>query len=166
MTTFDTEDLLLMIRKVMTDDDALNTKIAAVDAEKVAKGMVLASPLKPVADAGYFEQTWSEKILNINPAIFYGIGEMPTIDGGGASLTTYKMFVEIVLVDSGQTNDVSKRIARYTRALKELFQENFQPAIAGGTIKIDQFIPVAFKFNMGSSEEIKVGGIGISFSIA
>ena len=160
--TFDTEDLLIMIKAIMTDNDALNTKIAAIEAEKLAKGQALTPGLAAIPAAAYYEQTWSDKILNTPQSIFYGVGEMPTIYGGGVSATTYKMFIEIVLVDNGQTNDFSKRVARYTRALKEVFEENFLPAISGGAITIDQFIPIAFKTGLNSSNEIKIGGIGIS----
>lgn len=163
---FDSEDLLDLVLEIMTSGGALNTKIAAIEAEKVAKGKGVTPTLATIASGSYYEQTWSDKMLNTSPAIFYGIEDVQTVSANGPVVAKqYKIFVEIVLVDNGMSNDAAKRISRYARALEELFASNFAPAVAIGTVKIDQIRPVGFKLQMDSSEEIKVGGILLEVTI-
>ena len=162
---FDAEDLVNMLYDIMTTGSALNNQIAAVDAEKTANGQTLTPALSSVDSSAYYPQSWTDKILNSSPAIFYGIEDVVTEDGGGVTAKTYKLFVEMVLVDSGQTNDAWKRIARYSRALEELFLANFAPNIEAGNIKISQVRPIAFKTSLDSDEEIKIGGISITIAL-
>lgn len=167
MPKYDLEDILQIIYNIMSVSNALNVKVAAIDAEKTAKGQGLVTALKPIS--GYFLQTWSDKILNVTPAIFYGVEDVQTVDGGGAAAKTYKVFVEIVMVDSGQTNDAFKRISRYSRALEELFQDSINGqgfnALPGSRVKIDTVRPLAFKLELDSDEEIKVGGVSLTITL-
>lgn len=165
MAKFDSEDLLDSVLAIMQDNNALNIKIAAIEAEKIAVGKGVTPTLAAVDVGSYYLQSWSEKILNTNPAIFYGIEDVVAVDGGGAVAKSYKVFVEIVCVDSGQTNDFSRRISRYSRALEELFTANFAPAMAHGAVKVEQVRPVAFKLALDSEEEIKVGGVSLTVSL-
>lgn len=166
MAKYDTEDLLASILSIMTTGSALNNKIAAIEAEKAAKSMSLTPGLSSIAAGSYFEQTWSNKILNASPAIFYGIEDVTALDGGFGAAKTYRIFVEIVMVDNGQTNDVHKRISRYSRALEELFGEAFHDAIQAGKFKIDSVRPISFKLELDSDEEIKVGGVSLTTTLA
>ncbi len=164
---FDAEDLLDMVSDIMTTGSALNAAIAAVEAEKVAAGKGLSPTLQPVLAASYHVQTWSDKILERNPAVFYGIEDVVAVDnGGGAVAKTFKLFVEVCLVDSGQTNDMHKRINRYARALEELFSANFAAAAGMGQVKIEQIRPMAFKLALDSDDEVKVGGVSLTISFA
>lgn len=162
---FDGEDVLAMILSIMKDGGALNAKIAAIEAEKLAAGLNLTPGLANVADISYYEQTWNSKILNTTPAIFYGIEDCVALDGGGAAAKTYECFVEIVLIDSGQTNDYNRRILRYSRALEELFESALSAPAEVGQVKIKSVRPITFKLELDSSEEIKVGGISISLTL-
>ncbi len=166
MAKYDAEDLLDTILEIMTTGGALNAKIAAVEAEKTAASKGVTGGLASIASTSYFLQTWSDKILNANPAIFYGIEDTLSNDGGGGVVAkTYKVFVEVVLVDNGMTNDCHKRINRYARALEELFAANFAPAIAAAKVKIDSVRPISFKLELDSSEEIKVGGVSLTITL-
>jgi len=164
--TFDAEDLVDSIYELMTEGDALNLKIAAIDVEKSAGGKELTPNLAPIGESSYHLQSWSDKVLQKTPAIFYGIEDTQTTDGGGTSSITYKIFVEIILLDAGQTNDTHRRINRYSRALKELFQEKFSSVQGHGKIKIDTVRPIAFKLQLDSDDEIKVGGVSLTISLA
>lgn len=163
MAKYDGEDLLDSVLGIMTA--GLNTKIAAIEAEKTAAGKGLTPTLASIDSAAYFEQTWTDKILNMNPAIFYGIEDVQAVDGGGVIAKTYKVFVEVVLVDSGMTNDTHKRISRYSRALEELFAEAYAPAIPIGKVKVDSVRPMAFKLALDSDDEIKVGGVSLTITL-
>lgn len=169
MAKFDAEDVIDMVREVMQKDvgggtTALDQKIAAVEAEKTAAGKGLAGGLESIKK--YYEQTWTDEILNNDPAIFFGIEDIAAESIGPATKKTYLLFVDICLIDNQQTNDCHKRIHRYTRALEELFEQKFAPAVGAGQVKITQVRPMAFKLNQDSDEELKIGGIQISFAIA
>lgn len=171
MARFDTENLMTNVLAIMTAN--LNAKIAAIEAEKIAGGAP-ATNLQPVdntigADGtpnGYFEQTWSDKILNINPAIFYGLENITATSIGPATAERYSIFIEVVLVDSGMDNLTKYRIHRYSRALKEIFEENYASLMSAAQIKIETVRPISFKLDLNSSEEIKVGGISLTTALA
>jgi hypothetical protein len=164
---YDTEDLLETVLGIMTTGGALNSKIAAIEAEKISAGKGLSPTLKPVAATSYFLQSWSEGILNASPAIFYGVEDVAGTESAGPVVAkTYKLFVEVVLVDSGMSSDGSKRVMRYARALEELFAESFAPSIAYGRVKIEAVRPAAFKLALDSDDEVKVGGVSLTIGIA
>ena len=162
---YDSEDMLDTLYGIMTDGSALNNKIAAIEAEKTAAGKQLSPALASIASTSYYAQAWTDKMLNATPAIFYGIEDVQSVDGGGALAKTYKCFIEVLVLDNGQSNDVWKRIARYARALEELFLENFKPAIAQGNVKVETVRPIAFKTDLDTSEEIKIGGVSLSITL-
>jgi hypothetical protein len=162
----DAEDIAKSILDIMTHPtEGLNAYISAVDAEKTAKGMAFTPALKLVASAGYFYQSWNDKILNIDPAIFYGFEDVQAGDAGKGIAKTFKIFVEIVLVDNGMTNDVDRRVLRYSRALEELFADKFDVVNNSSRIKIETVRPMSMKVDFDSSDEVKVGGISISLSV-
>ena len=160
---FDSEEMLDYILGIMQDDDVLNNKIAAVEAEKEDAGKGLSPTLAPIAE--YHLQTWNDKILQRTPAIFYGIEDVTAVDGMGAVAKTYKCFIEVVIVDNNQTNDGHKRISRYSRSLEELFTSNFKPEGAMGAVKVESVRPISFKLEMNTDEEIRVGGISLTISL-
>lgn len=162
---YDVEDMLDSVLAIMTDGGALNAKIAAVEAEKAAASKSLDPVLSSIASGSYHAQTWTDKVLQSNPAIFYGVEDVEAVDGGGVIAKTYKLFVEVVMVDSGMTNDVWKRISRYARALEELFTAAYGPAIFGGSVKVTSIRPMAFKLEMGTNDEVRVGGISLSITM-
>lgn len=163
---YDVEDFLDMTLSIMTTGGALNAKIAAVEAEKAAAGKGVTPTLAPIDSGSYHLQSWSEKVLQTTPAIFYGIEDVTTKSSGAqVNAKTYKIFIEVIYVDSGMTNDASKRILRYARALEELFAEQFKAAAEVGTVTIEQVRPIAFKLELDSNEEIKVGGISLTINM-
>lgn len=154
------DDLLALVQATLPQ------KLLDIETEKAAKGKALSPTLAPIANGSYYRQSWSEKILNTNPSIFYGIEDVQATDGGGEIAEIAKIFFEIILVDSGQTNDTHSRIARYARALKEIFGENFGAIQSVGRIKIETVRPISFRLELDSSEEIKAGGVSLTIGIA
>lgn len=166
MTRYDAESLLKDVKAILVNN--LNTKVAAIEAEKIAVGCG-ASGITAIDTAkGYFEQTWSDKILNINPAIFYGIEDIAAEGMGPWTSETIQIFVEVILVDSGidPLQLARNKILRYSRAIKEVFQENYDRLPMGNQIKIKTLRPIAFKLDLNTSEEIKVGGVSITTALA
>lgn len=163
MAKYDIENALSDILAIMTS--ALNDKITEIENEKIAAGMGLTPTLATIRSDAYFLQSWDDKILNRNPAIFYGVEDVPSVvDGGGAIGREYKIFVEVILVDSGQSNDTHKRIFRYTRALEELFTNK---RLGGHTaVKVQALRPLSMQVSLDSSDEIKIGGVNLTIALA
>lgn len=164
MITYDSEDLMTDVLALM--QSKLNAKIASVEAEKIAKGLP-DTGLQPIAATGYFEQNWGDKNLNINPAIWYGIEQVLSEGIGPATAVTYRIFVDILLIDSGMDTLTKNRIHRYSRALKEVFEENWDRVFKqANVIKIETVRPIEFKLEENTSETYKVGGIAITTTLA
>jgi hypothetical protein len=166
MAKYDAEDILDTVLGVMTTGSALNNKIAEIEAEKTAAGKGLTPTLKQIASGSYHLQSWSEKVLNSSPAIFYGIEDVDAKANGPVVAKKYTVFVEVVMVDNGMTNDGSKRINRYARALEELFADAFAPAIGQGQVAVSAVRPFAFKLALDSDDEVKVGGVSLTIGLA
>lgn len=160
---YDLEDLLDKVEEILKAK--LNDKIAAIEAEKASRNKGVQGGLAPVAASAYYRQSWNEKILNDKVAIYYGVGSITPLDGGPDTAETIKIFVEVVFVDSGQTNDSHARVFRYARAIKEVAKENFGNLGFGSQTAIETVVPVSIT-DAGTSEEMKIGGIQITTSIA
>jgi hypothetical protein len=143
--------------------DKLNDKIAAIEAEKTAAGSPVGLP--GVVDEAYFEQTWNNKVFNYAPAIFFGLESTQTEGIGPATSQLIKVFVEAIIVDSGNDNLGHKRLHRYSRALKEVFEEHFGD-FPGLKTKIETVAPISFKVDEDSSDEVRVGGVSITTALA
>ena len=160
--TYDIEEMLDNIETILKA--SLNTKIAAIEAEKTVLGKPIGLPA--VDTNAYIQQTWSDKILQYNPAIFYGVEEIQSTGANTATLEVYKIFVEVVFVDSGNDLYGIKRLHRYSRALKEVFQENYDALPWSTKVNIETVRPISFKLEADSSEDIRVGGVSIVAGLA
>ncbi len=157
--TYDIENLMQTLKGLLTSN--LNAKIDAIEAEKVAGGF----PATGLAHiSSYHEQNWSDSILQDSPAIFFGVEEIAAQGVGPSTSEKYKCFFEVVLLDHGLDTLAKNRIYRYSRAIKEVFQDNF--SAVPGTIKIETVRPISFKLDLNSSEEIKVGGVSLTATLA
>ncbi len=100
-----------------------------------------------------------------SPAIFYGIQDIAAVDGGGGVVAkTYKIFVEVVFVQNAARPDAHKRLCRYVRAIEEIFESSFAPAL-GHRVKIESAMPLAWQLENDSSEEVKTGGIILTITL-
>lgn len=163
MAKYDLEDCLDDFETLLTSK--LNTKIAAIEAEKIAKGKGLDGGLSAVDSQAFFRQTWSDKILNYSPAIFFGIENVEAASGGMQTAERPTVFIECVIVDGGMDMLTHRKINRYSRAIKELIEENFDSFTFASKIKVETVRPTSFKLELDTSEEIKVGGVSVSLTI-
>lgn len=160
MARYDSENLMYDIKALLVAQ--LNTKIAAIEAEKIAAGFPTTGLAAIDTTNGYFEQSFSDEILNINPALFYGIEEVKADGIGPATVERFKIWVEIILIDGGMDQLTKNRVHRYARALKEVFEENWDTALTNASkIKIETVRPLSFKLDLNSSEMVKVCGLSI-----
>lgn len=162
---YDVENLLSDIKSLLVAN--LNAAIDAVEAEKVAMGLPATGLAHIDPSTSYYEQNWSDQILMTSPAIFYGVESIHAESASGAVTSeTYKIFVEVVYADTMVDTFTKNRIHRYARALRDVFEQNFDRTPGGSRIKIETVRPIAFKLDLNSSEEIKVGGVSITTALA
>ena len=162
--TYNIENLLADIKAILVSD--LNANIAVVEAEKVGQGLP-ATNLSPVDTTnGYFEQNWSDAMLNINPAIFFGVEEIQAEGAGPVTKEYYKVFIEVVVVDRQTDTLMKNRIHRYAEAIRRTMQNNYDQIPSASKIKIETVRPISFKLDLNTSEEIRVGGVTIITALA
>ena len=159
--TYDLEDLLSDLETYLKAN--LNTKISAIEAEKVANGKGLTPTLATVSANAYFEQNWNTNILSYSPAIFYGVENVEAVEKvQGHTIEKFTLFVECVLVDNGVKTDITKRVNRYARAIKETLEEGWSDVFGGGSkVVIETVAPASFRLALDTSETIRVGGVSI-----
>lgn len=162
LAKYDSEQMLFDVESLM--QEKLNDYILAIDQEKLDAGYK--SILSQVSADCYFQTTWNDKIMKKSPSIFYGLEEVTATGMGPATIQLFKVFIDVIFVDSGKDDLGKWRVLRYSRALKDLFQKHFDRFPCGGNIKIEQVRPLSFMTDENTSDEMRVGGISISMAIA
>lgn len=160
---YDIENALEDVKKIFTTK--FNERVTAISNEKAAAGVPIELPLVDMTN-GVYEQTWNDGILNHKVAIFYGIESSTANSVGPATALTYKVFVDVVTTDSGQDKFGIKRVHRYTRAMREIFEENRHRFKVQSNLKIDAVNPFSFRREEDSSDEIRVGGVLLTLDLA
>lgn len=129
----------------------LNTKITSINTEKGDYD------IDPISDKAYFFQTLNDKVNSFSPALFYYIDDIRS-DGIGPA-TSDDISIEIVIILSN-SNDGKQayKLLRYLRALKELFNDEFNNVKSNRTVKVESLVPINFALQNSSSY---VDGIGI-----
>jgi hypothetical protein len=151
MSRYDIESLCDDIKAILVAN--LTAKIMALNTEK-ADTVTLAD----VSAEAYIFQSMNGVTVNYNPFIFYGVQE---IDGeGGQSYTPSRVDVSVILVleDSGEDIDIGRRMLRYGRALKEVFEEHFQDTSHGVKLTVQSQVPIEITL-MNSSERHRAIGV-------
>ena len=154
---YDLESLMSDVKSILTTN--LNTKIGDINTEKGDSITLLT-----VDSAAYFMQDLDHESLNFNPFVFYSVED---IDGTGFGPNTPQEFlinVILVLADQSGLTDVSTRMFRYSRALKEIFEENFSIKSNSNFISINVLAPVPLT-SLNESMEFRAIGIQIKSSI-
>lgn len=153
---YDMERLLDGIVNVYKDN--LNAKIAEIQAEK-ADGMVL----KTVDAAAYAVQELNGVTQNYNPYIFVGIEDIQSVGLGPHTADTLIMNVVLVLADEGEDVAIGRRLLRYSRAIRETLEKNWNDTRITKA-QITSLVPVDFKLQ-NSSQLFRAVGIEIRAAI-
>ena len=139
--------------------DKLNDKIAAIDLEKSS-----AFTTEPIAPNAYVFQSLDNLPVNYDPILFYGISKVEGESIETANGETYYIEISVIKVDD-ESKNIGKKLLRYNRALKEIFQENaFKINNVRPKIKVSSLQPISFQMQ-NSSNQFKAIGIEIEFSI-
>ncbi len=153
---YDIENLLDGIKDLLVSK--LNTKMTEIDGLK-NDGLTM----RQVNSLAYAFQGMNEKVMNFNPYIVYGVESIDTIESIGGSAIDVTSSVVLVLSESGVAN-IDRLMIRYSRALKEVIEENYQSVGKGIKMTVNQFMPISFKLNSDDTV-YKAVGININATI-
>lgn len=156
--TFDVESFYDLA--VATLKDNIDAKIDSLNAEK-ADAITLK---KPEGDDYYPD--FNEKMISKTFFISYGIVDAQVTEVVGEDVSievTMHVYVGFVEVNGGV--EVIKQGLRYTRALHEIFTENFDASANISNIEIFQYMPQSAQFEK-NSKWYKIGGIEIKGTIS
>jgi hypothetical protein len=162
---YDVEDLFFEIEAIVKNN--LNAKIVAVEAEKTAKGKGLA--LEQIASDAFYTQTWDDNIWNKSPAVMIALDTIRPISNDSLNAQIVPIVVEIILVkgiNEAADGDTTRRILRYSRALKEIIEQNFDNNELRARIKVETIRPTSFRLEEDTSRELHFGGVELQIALA
>ena len=157
MAKIDFESILESVKQIMVNN--LNTKLLSIATEK---GDSITLP--PVVANAYFMQSMDEEAANFDPFIVYGIEDIQTTSIGPQSSEQIFISTVVLLSDNGR-NNINTIMFRYSRALKEIFEENWQIDESSSKININRSTVVPFEA-LDSSATYKAIGIEIEINLA
>lgn len=98
--------------------DNLSAKLTEINTDKGD------SLLTDIDNSNYLNDFYQSELT---PSLFihYGISEPETVIAGSEFATNWTLFFDVYLNDQNNLSTVRKRIIRYTRALYEVIQENY-----------------------------------------
>jgi hypothetical protein len=159
MAKYDIENLLTDLAAIAKTN--LNTKIAAITAEKNDDIV-----LKTIDSGAYFFQSLAKNRAASYPVfLFYGMDD-PTADGiGPGTAETVNIFFLVVLQDTAEEEVYMTRLLRYSRALKEIFEENYATIRRVSRILVSNLAPVSFEIE-NVSGTFKAVGVKVRATLA
>ncbi|HVH96868.1 MAG TPA: hypothetical protein VM682_07995 [Bacillus sp. (in: firmicutes)] len=149
MIKYDVEQFLVDLSTILAT--YLNAKLIEIDNDK---NDGLSS--KAIDSNAIFTLSLDQEVVNYDPFILIGL-DIQSISMPSASADKLSIPIMLVIEDSGDS-DIKKRILRYMRALKEVFEENFASLSIPSNLEIQSLIPVEFK-KVNSSALCRVVGI-------
>jgi hypothetical protein len=158
MIKYDLERFLEDIEAILVDQ--LNDKLVQIDTEK-ADDIIL----KPVDDGAYFLQELNSRVANYDPFVVYSIESMEPISTLGGTASKVTVSIVLIIADNGQDIAITKRILRYSRALKEVIEENFALDENGINLEVQSLVPVEFQ-RLNTSENYRAVGINVIGTLA
>lgn len=157
MAKHDFEEILESVKQIIVDN--FNTKLLALATEK---GDSIVLP--PVETNAYFMQSMNDRAANFDPIMVYGIENIETNNLGPMSAEKIFISAVILLVDNGRAN-INLIMFRYSRALKEIFEENWYIHNSSSKINVSRSTVVPFEA-LDSSATYKAIGIEIEVNLS
>lgn len=137
----------------------LNNKLSEIDTEK-NDGITL----KPINDKAVVFQTLNAFPVNFDPVLFYGIDSVQGESIESANEETYQIEISIILADKAD-KATEKKLLRYHRALKEIFQENyFKIGNTREKVRVTSLSPISFTLQ-NTTNPFRAIGVRIEVSL-
>lgn len=160
---FDAEQILDALESTLKAE--LNNKITAIQSEKDALLGANNIELPLIPDDAYFA-TLDQGIANYSHFIYFGFEDVPLDGIQGATAQEVRPFFFAVSQVENSTFPAYKQTMRYTRAMKEVIEENafnFQGEMSYPKLEVMNPTPLR---DLEGQEFAKIGGIVVSTSIA
>lgn len=133
----------------------LPTKITDINTEKGN------FPIVNIENANYYDNI-GHQVLNINQFIYYTIVDIVTNTNGHQTSLEVTLAVSVVF-DNTNGDGTIQKVLRYSRALREVLQDNFKDSSSTSRFRITEFVPIDIQLNEGS--DFKMGGIHVTSTI-
>jgi len=117
--------------------EKIPAKITAINTAK--NDTLLTTP----DNADYFVDLSARKPNTPTVFIHYGLGEIEALDNGGEIAEVVQLFC-IFMVNKKNNQDARKMVLRYTRAVKEVINENFRRLRNSSSMKVMTLMPGDF----------------------
>lgn len=113
-----------------------------------------------------FIETLNEDALNWPLFVYYGIDAINSNGLGPATSREVTVFFDIIFMDDQSSfgNVGRKSVQRYTRALREIIQENYRKIKYASISKVDSVSPVNLR-DVEDSNYYKVAGVEVKATI-
>lgn len=153
---YDIEQCLLDVKAVLVS--YLNTKLAAITTEKNDT-----ITLKTIDSSAYFIHSMDGPQVNYDPFIYIGLQAIEGDGQMGASPSQLSIAVAAVVADEGQDVELWKRMFRYQRAIREVFEEHFEEQAGTFKFVVKDQVPIEISL-LNDSYSHKA--IGVTLSVA
>lgn len=157
MARHDFEEILESVKQIIVDN--FNPKLISITTEK---GDSIVLP--PVQDNAYFMQSMDDRAANHDPIMVYGIENIETVSIGPQSSEKIFISAVVLLTDNGR-DDINLIMFRYSRALKEIFEENWYIHNSSSKINVNRSTVVPFE-SLDSTATYKAIGVEIEINLA
>ena len=159
MAAYDIEEILDNVASFLQSN--LNTRLGEIDTEK-GDGITL----KTVSNDAYFLQTLNINAVNLDPFILYGVDSEEADGVGPATGRRVTIMVVLTMIDHGDDADIVRRLFRYRRSMRELFEENYNRVDKRVKFEVKTLEPVGPFKMVNSTEDFRAVGVGLEFSFA
>lgn len=156
--SFDMENILEDVKAVLVAN--FNTKLVEIDTEK-NDGVTLV----PVESDAYFLQSLDNEFSNYSAFIVYGVTDINPINNGPYTSQEYTLTVMLIASDDGSGEEMTKKMLRYSKALREVFEKNWQSTGLGNKLDINSFVPVHVA-GLNDSQEHRIAAIELKTTIS
>ena len=135
-------------------------KIAEINADK-NDGLIL----EDVDSANYFNDFYQAE-LTASLFIFYGIKEPVTQSPGGDSAETWTIFYNVFVQNENNLSVIRSQVLRYTRALKEIINENSNKISRFCTLPEISSLTPENVLDIVNNTPFKMGGIEFEITLS
>lgn len=160
MSKLDVEQVLDGVKAIMTAN--LNAAITALNTEK-NDTVSLAS----IDSSAYFMQSMDGAQANYDPFIFYGVRDLPGEASDYPGDSAYRLEIDVIIcvADHGMDVEIGRRMLRYQRVLKEIFERHFDEMPGGCKLSVKSQVPVTIQL-LNASHRHKVVGVMLTTEFA
>lgn len=155
---YDAEKLMVDLKAICQDN--LNNKLASIDADK-GDG---STPQVP-NEAYYFQDMLHERAPSHDVLMLFGLQDPVCDSGFGITAEEHEIYFIVVVKETGELDQLTTRLMRYARALKEVFEANFSNIRCPCKLMVSSIMPTRFKQD-GVSGAWLAAGVKIKTTLA